>query len=172
MPAGTKSASRTTASADHIAPDLLATRIEEYLTEHPAAAVLEDGRVVFDMRFARYSVTESHGRCVVQFWSEERNVMRTVVGLDRKGCQMTLFIMDGRQPALSIGMTLAELSKELIALGCDNAINLDGGGSTDLVYRDAATRQLKVLNSPSDTRERSVADVLGVSVAGPLAEPK
>ena len=97
---------------------------------------------------------------------------RTVVGLDRQGQQMTLFVVDGRQPALSVGMTLAELSKELIALGCDSAINLDGGGSTDLVCRDPATSQLKVLNSPSDTRERSVADVLGISVAGPLPEFK
>jgi hypothetical protein len=55
--------------------------IEDYLAEHPAAAVLEDGRVMFDMRNARYSVTESHGRCLLQFWNDERNVMRTVVDL-------------------------------------------------------------------------------------------
>jgi hypothetical protein len=97
---------------------------------------------------------------------------RTVVGLDRAGQRLTLFVVDGRQPSLSIGMTLAELSHELIALGCDSAINLDGGGSTELVYRDPATKQLKVLNSPSDLRERSVADVLGVTVNGPLPEPK
>jgi len=97
---------------------------------------------------------------------------RTVVGLDRTGQLMTFFVVDGRQPSLSIGMTLADLSHEMIALGCDSAINLDGGGSTTLVYRDPATKQLKVLNSPSDTRERSVADVLGVTVNAPLPEPK
>ena len=57
----------------------LARSIEEYLAEHPAAALLEDGRVLFDMRMARYSVSESHGRCLLQLWSEERNLMRTVV---------------------------------------------------------------------------------------------
>ncbi len=93
---------------------------------------------------------------------------RTVVGLDRTGQRLTLFVVDGRQPALSIGMTLAELSREMIALGCDSAINLDGGGSTELVYRDPATAQLRVLNSPSDAKERSVADVLGVVVKAPL----
>ena len=61
-------------------PGELAKCIEEYLAQHPAAAVLEDGRVVFDMRIARYSVTESHGRCLLQLWSEERNLMRTVTG--------------------------------------------------------------------------------------------
>ena len=66
---------------EKIAPEALAKIIEEYLAEHPAAAVLEDGRVFFDMRSARYSVTESHGRCLLQLWSEERNVVRTVVGV-------------------------------------------------------------------------------------------
>jgi hypothetical protein len=63
---------------------ILAKTIEEYLTCHPAAAVLEDGRVLFDMRTSRYAVTEQHGRCLLQLWSEERNLMRTVVGLEER----------------------------------------------------------------------------------------
>ena len=62
----------------------LATCIENYLAEHPAAAVLEDGRVVFDMRSAHYSVTESHGRCLLQLWSEERNLIRTVAEVQER----------------------------------------------------------------------------------------
>jgi hypothetical protein len=62
----------------------LAKTIEEYLAEHPAASVLEDGRVLFDMRNARYSISESHGRCLLQFWSEERNLIRTVVELQSR----------------------------------------------------------------------------------------
>jgi hypothetical protein len=57
----------------------LAGILEEYLAAHAAAALLEDGRILFDMRLARYSVTESHGRCLLQLWSEERNLIRTVV---------------------------------------------------------------------------------------------
>ncbi|MGD0891543.1 MAG: hypothetical protein ABR923_08415 [Terracidiphilus sp.] len=60
-------------------PARLAQTIEEYLALHPGAALLEDGRVLFDMRTARYAVTEQHGRCLLQFWSDERNLMRTVV---------------------------------------------------------------------------------------------
>jgi exopolysaccharide biosynthesis protein len=97
---------------------------------------------------------------------------RTVVGLDRTGTKLTLFIVDGRQANLSIGMTLADLSHEMIALGCDSALNLDGGGSTDLVWRDPNTHQLEIVNSPSDSKERSVADVLGVTVEGPLPMAK
>ena len=65
-------------------PAQLARRIEEYLAAHPAAAVLEDGRVKFDMRSARYSVSESHGRCLLQFWSEELNLVRTVAGVEER----------------------------------------------------------------------------------------
>jgi hypothetical protein len=62
----------------------LTQSIEKYLADHPAAALLEDGRVLFDMRTARYAVTESHGRCLLQFWSEERNLVRTVVELQER----------------------------------------------------------------------------------------
>ncbi|MGD0630251.1 MAG: hypothetical protein ABR987_12915 [Terracidiphilus sp.] len=62
----------------------MAKSIQEYLTDHPAAAVLEDGRVQFDMRTTRYAVMEQHGRCLLQLWSEERNLMRTVVGLEER----------------------------------------------------------------------------------------
>src|SRR5580704_6722951 len=69
---------------EQVAPEVLAKSIEDYLAEHLAAAVLEDGRVLFDMRTARYSVSEAHGRCVLQLWSEERNLMRTVVGVQAR----------------------------------------------------------------------------------------
>jgi exopolysaccharide biosynthesis protein len=89
---------------------------------------------------------------------------RTAAGIDASGTELTLLVVDGRQPELSIGMTLAELSEEMIREGCAAAINLDGGGSTTLVYRDAKNKKVEVVNSPSDTKERSVADVLGVMV--------
>jgi hypothetical protein len=57
----------------------LAQQIEEYLLRHPAAAFLEDGRVLFDMRTTRYSTKDSHGRCLLELWSDERNLVRTVV---------------------------------------------------------------------------------------------
>jgi hypothetical protein len=60
----------------------LARELEAFLAEHPSTAVLEDGRVLFDMREARYALSAEHGRCVLQLWSEERNIVRTVTGLD------------------------------------------------------------------------------------------
>ena len=60
-------------------PAQLAQAVEDYLAEHPAAVLVEDGAVLFDMRSARYSIGDSHGRCLLQVWSEERNLIRTVV---------------------------------------------------------------------------------------------
>jgi len=73
-------------ATDEAAPsaEKLTQSIEAYLADHPAAALLEDGRVLFDMRTAHYAVTESHGRCLLQLWSEERNLMRTVVAAQER----------------------------------------------------------------------------------------
>jgi hypothetical protein len=68
----------------------LAHEIEDYLIHHPAAALLEDGRVLFDMRVAHYTVSETHGRCVLQLWSDECNLMRTVVEVRKRAQSLRL----------------------------------------------------------------------------------
>ena len=64
--------------------------------------------------------------------------------------------VDGRQRDLSVGMTLDELSGFLLKLGCQEAMNLDGGGSATLWYDG------KLRNSPCDGYERSIANGLVV----------
>lgn len=79
---------------------------------------------------------------------------RTAAGI-RKDGRLALVTVDGRQPAKSVGMTIAELSALMLEIGCDEAINLDGGGSTTMVING------KVVNSPSDAAgERAVSDAL------------
>jgi exopolysaccharide biosynthesis protein len=69
--------------------------------------------------------------------------------------RVLLVTVDGRQPELSVGMTIAELAALLIELGAVEAANMDGGGSTTMAVRG------KVVNSPSDlTGERAVGDAL------------
>jgi hypothetical protein len=70
--------------SESASPEHLTQIIESYLADHPAAALLEDGRAVFDMRSAHYSVGESHGRCLLQLWSDERNIVRTVVEVQER----------------------------------------------------------------------------------------
>jgi hypothetical protein len=72
---------------------------------------------------------------------------RTLVGWTPGG-DVLLVTVDGRQPGLSVGMTLFEATDFLLSLGVTEAINLDGGGSTTFVA--GAT----VVNHPSDARVR------------------
>lgn len=92
---------------------------------------------------------------------------RTVVGLDAKAEKLILLVVDGRKPGIAIGMNYDELAAEMIRLGCNDALNLDGGGSSVIAVRDAASGDFKILNQPTDGRERAVANVLGISVREP-----
>lgn len=89
---------------------------------------------------------------------------RTAAGLDASGTTLTLLVVDGRKPGIASGMTLNELAEEMLQLGCKDAVNLDGGGSSVMAVRDAATGAMKILNQPTDGRERAVADVLGIAL--------
>ena len=72
-----------------------------------------------------------------------------------------LVVVDGRQPNLSIGMTMDELSDFMVRLGCEEAMNLDGGGSTTLWYDG------QVRNSPCERAERDISNCL-IIVKGTL----
>ena len=87
---------------------------------------------------------------------------RTAAGRRADGT-VILLVADGRN-ALAAGLTMAELQQIMAALGCRDAINLDGGGSTTMVVRGA------VVNHPSDNGqfdadgERPVANAIVISL--------
>lgn len=88
---------------------------------------------------------------------------RAAVGINKQGDKLWLFVVDGKQPFYSEGVTLSELAQIAVDLGCDRAINLDGGGSTTLTVRQSG--KVKLLNATIHTkipmRERPVANHLG-----------
>jgi hypothetical protein len=77
---------------------------------------------------------------------------RTAIGWNRD-CFFIVEV-DGRQEFLSTGMTLNELANYMLRLGCTEAMNLDGGGSSTL-WVDG-----QLVNSPSDEEEREVANAI------------
>lgn len=83
---------------------------------------------------------------------------RTAVGISKTG-QLLLVVVDGRQWN-SIGLTLQELAEFMQSLGAQDAMNLDGGGSSELVLKG------DIMNTPSDGQERPVASALGVFATG------
>jgi hypothetical protein len=62
----------------------LAAALEQFLTDNPRAVVVEEGAILFDMAQSRYTLEAAGGRCVLQLWSEARNLVRTVVGLQER----------------------------------------------------------------------------------------
>jgi len=88
---------------------------------------------------------------------------RTAVGFNEQ--KFFWVTVDGRQPGYSVGMTLPELAALMVELGCQQALNLDGGGSTTFWVRG------KVLNQPSDRRERPVANALLLFSTAPHGPP-
>jgi len=66
-------------------PEQIAAVLEEFLAEHPKAIVVEDGKVLFDLRASKYSLATEHGRCTLQLWSEERNIVRRVSAAIERG---------------------------------------------------------------------------------------
>jgi Phosphodiester glycosidase len=94
---------------------------------------------------------------------------RTAVGIDRDTGQVLLLVVDGRQE-LSRGLTMKELAKLFQRLGAEDALNLDGGGSSIMVARQA-DGSLGVLNSPSDGHPRPVANGLEITYRPAPARP-
>lgn len=66
---------------------------------------------------------------------------RTVIA-QRKDGIVLFFIIDGRQPGYSIGISLSEMTELLTRYKAYNAANLDGGASTTLVVNN------KLVNKP------------------------
>ncbi len=85
-------------------------------------------------------------------WEDKNRHPRSAFGWNDRF--FFLVVVDGRQKDLSIGMTFSELARLMQEYGCREAINLDGGGSSTLWVGG------KVVNSPSDGRQRSIANGL------------
>ena len=82
---------------------------------------------------------------------------RSAVGYDSSSGDIWFVLVDGRQPPHSAGMTLPELAELFEAVGTDEVLNLDGGGSSALVLGGAP------INRPSDgTGERAVVNALAL----------
>ena len=84
--------------------------------------------------------------------NEKSRAPRTAFGWN--GSDYFFVVVDGRRKDVSDGMTFSELAKEMVSLGCQEAMNLDGGGSSTIWAGG------KVLNQPSDNHIRSVANAL------------
>lgn len=92
---------------------------------------------------------------------------RTAIGIKADGTVVMLMV-DGRQAPYSVGMTMAEVAASMEALGCVEAVNLDGGGSsTFATQREGESENntsagLTLRCRPSDGYERKVSNTIMV----------
>jgi len=92
---------------------------------------------------------------------------RTAVGFT-SGNHIIMLVADGRQPGISEGLSLTELAQVMVSLGCVEAMNLDGGGSSQLGVGNT------LINKPEGgTYQRPIPTMLAIvkSDSIPLLPP-
>lgn len=97
---------------------------------------------------------------------------RTAVAVDDDGGTVAFITADGRQPGYAVGMSLSEFAAYIQSLGYEQALNLDGGGSTVMLARQPGDTGLTIQNKPSDfAGERPVSTFLMAVTTAPEGKP-
>ncbi len=83
------------------------------------------------------------------------NYPRAAIGGTENG-HLILFVTGQKAREASLGLTLLQLAKELKTLGCEQAMNLDGGGSQSLVVNG------RCINRAGEDSEREVTSIFAI----------
>jgi hypothetical protein len=70
-----------------------------------------------------------------------KQAARTAIGITRNNHVLLLTVANKKQDEFSSGVTLEELAKMLRELGCNQALNCDGGTSTTMVIAQGDSRE-------------------------------
>ena len=128
-----------------------------------APVILKDGRICFDYLYTPAisgSVRFKTNYELLQddIYGASVRPPRTAIGHTADG-KIVLMVVDGRGSGGSQGVTLDELARLMKGVGCTDALNLDGGGSTAMCVTPSAT----LLNKPSDGSQRSVKSFVAIT---------
>ena len=83
-------------------PEIVAATLEAFLADYPAAALLEDGKILFDLRTAKYTLSTEHNRCTLHLWDECSNLIRRVLAADQRKSVLKLTTQRFGQPKPSV----------------------------------------------------------------------
>lgn len=121
-----------------------------------APVLLRNGHIPFDyLKTASGFYVSNHDLLQNDIFAAGLKAPRTAVGIKADGSAV-LFVCDGRGAGGSAGLTLDELARILKGLGCTDAMNLDGGGSSAICVNGT------VINHPSDGTSRKVLSFITV----------
>lgn len=110
-----------------------------------AEAALRDSNLMTAGPMLVYRGMDVPQNLAKRFVTDRHN--RTALGLKPDGT-VVLLVVDGRSKREAEGLTLPELTRVMRWLGCCDAINLDGGGSSTMYIKDKGFEG--VVNHPSD----------------------
>ncbi len=95
---------------------------------------------------------------------------RSMIGIKADGTLLFCQV-DGRNAPISSGLSDYEMGEMMLALGCVNAVNCDGGGSSTFVSKREGEAENTMRSIPSDGSERAtINSVILVSKAKPTGE--
>lgn len=80
---------------------------------------------------------------------------RTAIGYTANGTWW-LLTAAGRGYDSAAGLTYRQMGAMFKSLGCTDALNLDGGGSAQMLIKDPHTGKHRIINNPTDGKERAV----------------
>ncbi|HHW57510.1 MAG TPA: phosphodiester glycosidase family protein [Clostridia bacterium] len=90
---------------------------------------------------------------------------RTSIGYTQDKRYLIIATVDGSSYR---GMTQTEMANLMISLGVYDALNLDGGGSTQMAIRPLGETEAKLANYPPEGYERNVANGIGIFNNAPI----
>ncbi len=95
---------------------------------------------------------------------------RSMIGIKADGT-LVFCQVDGRNAPVSTGLSNYEMGEMMLALGCVNAVNCDGGGSSTFISKREGETENTMRSVPSDGAERpTINSVILVSNAKPTGE--
>lgn len=103
--------------------------------------------------------------------ADKSNQPRTSIGIREDGT-VVMATFDGRGAGNAVGMSYQTAAEAMRALGCVDALNLDGGGSTTFVLRTPGAMKTSVVNNVSGSSPRQVANAIVLMNTAPTSYAK
>ncbi|MBR3552821.1 MAG: phosphodiester glycosidase family protein [Clostridia bacterium] len=164
-------------------PLVIDGRVHKAALGHPYFGITKDGKPVMGNALTQevldnlqqaaggfYTLIENGERTPIASQHDEYVAPHTAVGLKADG-SLVFMCIDGRNYPISNSCDNYDLTTILLDLGCVEALNFDGGGSTTYLAKYEGTDALVLANHPSDSVERKVASsILIYSNARPSGE--
>lgn len=157
--------------------------ISESDADYPFIAFTEDGEIIVDegdtfnqyvrdgkkftLGYASWAIILNDGLLTSDAMNPDgAHHPRTLMGYAEDGT-MILGVIDGRQATFSNGASFMHCALWMRSLGATVAVNMDGGGSSNMILRDPETDTYDIRNSPSDGSLRKVYNSILVELKTP-----